>query len=250
MTKTGNDFPGTAVTHLPRPEISSRMRRTLRLDDRREPKVAEIAEWIAIGIVEGDLAPGQDLNSVDLAKRFGTSRTPVREALMLLEQEGLVSIRARRRPRVAVISASDISDIYEVRADLLARMVRLVVERGSDEQLRDVGSWLDRLRAHAKAKDVDSYFWTHVALQEQLADIAQNRVLKQILDSLALRTLVLRHRSISRPGRLQASLVDQVRLFEALSIRDADLAAAIIAGATRAAQRAIEDGFSAEPASA
>lgn len=248
MTTT-DPGPAAAVTdHLARPEISARMRRTLRLDDRREPKVAEIAEWIAIGVVVGDLVPGQDLNSVDLAKRFGTSRTPVREALMLLEQEGLVAIKARRRPRVAVISASDISDIYEVRADLLARMVRLVVERASDEQLRDVGSWLDRLRARAEAKDVDAYFWAHVALQEQLAEIAQNRVLKQILDSLALRTLVLRHRSISRPGRLQASLVDQTRLFEALSARDADLAAAIIAGATRAAQRAIEDGFSTEPA--
>jgi len=250
MTKTGNDPAAPAVANLPRREISSRMRRTLRLDDRREPKVGEIAEWIAIGVVEGDLAPGQDLNSVDLAKRFGTSRTPVREALMLLEQEGLVSIQARRRPRVAVISASDISDIYEVRADLLARMVRLVVERASDEQLGGLGSWVDQLRAHAKVKDVDSYFWTHVALQEQLAEIARNRVLKQILDSLALRTLVLRHRSISRPGRLQASLVDQIRLYEAISARDADLAAAIIAGATRAAQRAIEDGFSAEPASA
>jgi DNA-binding GntR family transcriptional regulator len=250
MTKNGNDPAAPAVANPRRPEISSRMRRTLRLDDRREPKVGEIAEWIAIGVVEGDLAPGQDLNSVDLAKRFGTSRTPVREALMLLEQEGLVSIQARRRPRVAVISASDISDIYEVRADLLARMVRLVVERASDEQLRDLGSWVDQLRAHAKAKNVDSYFWTHVALQEQLAEIARNRVLKQILDSLALRTLVLRHRSISRPGRLQASLVDQVRLYEAISGRDADLAAAIIAGATRAAQRAIEDGFSPEPANA
>ncbi len=111
MTKTGGTPTALAVTDLPRAEISSRMRRTLRLDDRREPKVAEIAEWIAIGIVEGDLAPGQDLNSVDLAKRFGTSRTPVREALMLLEQEGLVSIQARRRrgsrssrPRTSAIS--------------------------------------------------------------------------------------------------------------------------------------------------
>ena len=111
-----------------------------------------------------------------------------------------MSIQARRRPRVAVISASDISDIYLVRADLLARMVRLVVERASDEELRDVGSWLEQMRAHAKAKNVDAYFWAHVALQEQLAEIAQNRVLKQILDSLALRTLVLRHRSISLPA--------------------------------------------------
>jgi len=98
---------------------------------------------------------------------------------MLLEQEAWCpSGRADRGSRS---SRSDISDIYLVRADLLARMVRLVVERASDEQLRDVGSWLDQMRAHAKAKNVDAYFWAHVALQEQLAEIAQNRVLKQIL---------------------------------------------------------------------
>ncbi|MEU1167106.1 GntR family transcriptional regulator, partial [Streptomyces sp. NPDC005921] len=89
--------------------------RLLRLRDRREPLVAQIAEWVGAGIIEGRLAAGQDLNSVDLSRRFDTSRTPVREALMVLEQEGLVEMKARRRPRVAAPSLQDIRDIYQVR---------------------------------------------------------------------------------------------------------------------------------------
>jgi len=214
--------------------------RSLRLHDRSEPKVIEIVEWIGAGVIRGTLPPLHDLNSVDLAKRFGTSRTPVREALMILEREGLVEIRARKRPRVAGTTPADIADIYEVRLDLLARMARLVVARADDDDLTAIRDQLDNMRRHAGEGDVDGYFYAHVTLQEQLTEIAANRVLKQILDSLALRTLVLRHRSISQPGRLAASLIDQERLVEAFAARDADLAAAVISSATRAAHRAID----------
>ncbi|MFB9127675.1 GntR family transcriptional regulator, partial [Paraburkholderia dipogonis] len=49
--------------------------------------VGEIVDWVARGIIEGRLQPGDDLNSVDLAKRFNVSRTPVREALFVLNRE-------------------------------------------------------------------------------------------------------------------------------------------------------------------
>ena len=65
----------------------------------------EIAVAVATEIIEGRLSPGDDLNSVDLARMFSTSRTPVREALLMLEREGFVEIAARRRPRVARLDA-------------------------------------------------------------------------------------------------------------------------------------------------
>ncbi|HKS70467.1 MAG TPA: GntR family transcriptional regulator, partial [Ktedonobacterales bacterium] len=62
----------------------------------RDSLVGKIAEWIGSAIIEGRLRPGDDLNSVALSHRFQTSRTPVREALMILEKEGLVTIPPRR----------------------------------------------------------------------------------------------------------------------------------------------------------
>jgi DNA-binding GntR family transcriptional regulator len=202
--------------------------------------VATVAEWVGIGIIEGRLAPGEVLSSVELARRFNSSRTPVREALMLLEQEGLVEMRARRRPRVAEPTLQDVQSIYQVRQNLLALGARLVVQRAADSEIEEVGRRVRELRQMADAGEVDAYFWAHVDLQEFLMQVAGNPVLKQILDSLALRTLVLRHRSLAQPGRLRESVEDQERLYRAYLDRDADLAAALMAGATLSARRAIE----------
>jgi DNA-binding GntR family transcriptional regulator len=191
------------------------LERLLRLRDRREPLVAQIAEWVGAGIIEGRLQPGEDLNSVDLSHQFSTSRTPVREALMLLEQEGLVEMKARRRPRVAAPSLQDIRDIYQVRRQLLSMLAALLVERASDEEMAN--------------------------LRERMTEIVGNATLKQILDSLALRTLMLRHLSLTRPGRLAYSVDDQERLIQACEERDAELASALIAGATVRALRAVEE---------
>ncbi|MEU5095380.1 GntR family transcriptional regulator [Streptomyces sp. NPDC020996] len=215
--------------------------RLLRLRDRREPLVAQIAEWVGSGIIEGRLEPGQDLNSVDLSRRFDTSRTPVREALMLLEQEGLVEMKARRRPRVAAPSLADIRDIYQVRRQLLSMLAGLLVERATEDQLAELRTRVEAMRKLADAGDVDAYFWSHVLLQERMTEIVGNATLKQILDSLALRTLMLRHLSLTRPGRLAYSIDDQERLIQACEERDGELASALIAGATVRALRAVED---------
>lgn len=217
------------------------LERLLRLRERREPLVAQIAEWVGAGIIEGRLEPGQDLNSVDLSHRFDTSRTPVREALMLLEQEGLVEMKARRRPRVAAPSLQDIRDIYQVRKNLLSMLAGLLVDRASDEELGELRSRVERMRKLADDGDVDAYFWSHVLLQERMTEIVGNPTLKQILDSLALRTLMLRHLSLTRTGRLAYSIDDQERLLQACEERDGELASALIAGATVRAQRAVEE---------
>jgi DNA-binding GntR family transcriptional regulator len=214
--------------------------RLLKLTERREPAVVQVATWVGLGIIEGRLQPGEDLNSVELAHRFSSSRTPVREALMLLEQEGLVEIRARRRPRVAAFTPERVREIYFVRQHLLALVGRLVVESASDDELADLRARLTRMVGFADKGDIDSYFWGHVDLQERMTDIAGNETLKGILDSLALRTLILRHASLAQPGRLAASVVDQLRIIEAMESRDGELAAMLLSRATVAALGAIE----------
>jgi len=226
------------------------LERLLRLRERREPLVTQIAGWVGTGIIEGRLRPGEDLNSVELSRRFNTSRTPVREALMLLEQEGLVEMKARRRPRVAAPTLRDIRDIYQVRGHLLAMLAKLFVERATDEDLASLRADVARMRKLADAGDVDAYFWSHVHLQERMTEIVGNATLKQILDSLALRTLMLRHLSLTRPGRLAYSVEDQERLIQAYEERDAALAAALITSATIRAYRAIEDQLAKEDAGA
>ncbi len=222
------------------PDRAAELARLLKLNERREPLVVQVATWVGMGVIEGRLRPGQDLNSVDLSRRFKTSRTPVREALMLLEQEGLVEIRARRRPRVAAFTPDRVGEIYEVREHLLMLVGRLVATNVAEPDLDELRQRVAVLRKQADSGDVDGYFWSHVALQERMTEIAGNATLKSILDSLALRTLILRHASLEHPGRLPASVAAQELILQAIEARDADLTAMLLSRATRAAFAAID----------
>lgn len=214
--------------------------RLIRWRARREPLVCDIAEALATQIVFRELRPGDPLNSVDLAVRFQVSRTPVREALALLEQEGLVDIQARRIVRVAAPSVDEVREIYQLRAHLLGLMIRQLVERVTADQLEVLGSCVARLRTCFEADDPDGYFAAHVETQDRMTEFAGNATLKRVLDSLALRVLVMRHISGGAPGRREAGVVEQEQIFRAIVARDGDLAAAAIAYAVRQAFKTLE----------
>lgn len=231
---------GSSDDELARSARTAEVVRLLKLEERREPAVAQVATWVGLGIVEGRLTPGQDLNSVDLAKRFQSSRTPVREALMLLESEGLVEMRARKRPRVASFTPERVQEIYFVRQHLLALIGGLAAENVTDPEIADLRTRLDRMSELAAAGDTDAYFWGHVDLQSRLLGIAGNEVLAGILDSLALRTLVLRRASLARPGRLETSLSYQTQILDALEARDGELTGMLLARMASTAHAAID----------
>src|SRR3954470_16351478 len=130
----------------------------LRGSEGRSSLAFAIFQELAISIVEGRLPPGEEVNSADLARRFNTSRTPVREALLLLEREGLVIVPPRRRPYVSPVAISQVREIYEIRASLYALVSELVVERATDDEVFGLLSWQAMLQRDADAGDVDAYF--------------------------------------------------------------------------------------------
>ena len=221
--------------------ISALLMTLLGLDDRSDSAVGAIAMALGLDVIEGRLAPGADLNSVELARRFTTSRTPVREALRLLEKEHLVEMPARRRPRVAPIEAKPAAEIYRVRAALVGLLSELICERVTDDELAELRERYATMREAADAGDVDAYFWANVWFGERTVEIAGDDTLRQILASLGVRVLRLRHLSMSMPNRLAQSVDDRGRLLRAYEERDAELAAAlhrsIILGALHALER-------------
>lgn len=98
-------------------------------------------------IIGGEYAPGERLRAEALAARFGTSRTPVREALMLLEGDGLVEIEPRRGAVVRAFDPADLVDLYEVRAVLEARAAALAATRITPEALAELDAACDRAEA-------------------------------------------------------------------------------------------------------
>ena len=206
----------------------------------RAPLAQEIFDEIAIAIVEGRLRPGDVLNSVDLARRFGTSRTPVREALAELERQGTVVIPPRRRPYIAQLTLKQIKDVYDLRASLNTLVSELIVARSPKEGIQELWRWYEALEKDVAEDKVDEYFWHNVGFRLVEARVAGNEELQRILASFGLRTLQFRHLSLSLPGRLQRSLEDHRRLLVAYDESDTQTAVAMTRSLIMLGYRAIE----------
>lgn len=196
--------------------------------DDRNSLVTQIAIEIGAEIIEEMFQPGHDLNSVELARRYKTSRTPIREAQMLLEKEGLVDIPPRRRPRVMVMEIGTIREIYRTRAAILELVANDVAQNASDSELEELTSFVDQMALAFNNNDHRAYIWANIAFHDLNLTVSKNMTAKRIVESLLLRTLRLRRASLLRTGRMAASLDDHRRLIKAYRERDANLAAALI----------------------
>jgi DNA-binding GntR family transcriptional regulator len=209
----------------------------------RASLVTDIAADVGAEIIEEVIQPGHDLNSVELARRYDTSRTPIREALMLLEKEGLVDIPPRRRPRAKVLDVKTVREIYRTRATLLEFIAADVAELASEADIAKLRAQLDVLERLAEANDVRAYMWANIEFYDLNSDASGNMTAKRIVESLLLRTISLRRWSLSQPGRLAESIDDHRRLARAYEQRDAHLAAAIMRSNHMTALKNIEHRF-------
>ncbi|MCA1218939.1 GntR family transcriptional regulator [Streptomyces sp. 8L] len=236
---------------LDRPGLTAGEREILRVLGRAED-LGSVGSGIVVSlgasIIEGRLRPGDDLNSVELARRFHSSRTPVREALAVLEREGLVEIAARKRPRVRTLGIAEVREIYELRAELYGLVSRRIVRHCGDDALDELRSAQADLEDAAADGDLERYFWLIVGFRNTEARLAANETVRGVLDSVGIRTLQLRHLSLSLPGRVETSVADHRRLLKAYLDREADLAAALTRSIVRRGLAALEgsgwNGFS------
>jgi GntR family transcriptional regulator of gluconate operon len=116
----------------------------------REAALAAIRQ----AILRGDLIPGQRLVESDIAEQMGMSRAPVREALRQLETEGLVVSEPHRGSFVAELSATDLCEIYTLRAALESLAVRIVTEKASVEILAQLQQAAADMAEAARAGDL------------------------------------------------------------------------------------------------
>lgn len=140
----------------------------------------QVLEWI----VDGTLAPQEKLNEADLAAYFSTSRTPVREALMLLAEHGYAQVIPARGSFVSQISVSEADILYEAMNAIETQIVLLACEKRT-------GSDIDRLEqlnrsceAAVAADDTAKFLQCDRAFHSAIADIAANPYLSQYLRQL------------------------------------------------------------------
>jgi DNA-binding GntR family transcriptional regulator len=133
-------------------------------------------------ILGGELAPGDDVSQVQLAKDLGVSRTPLREALRLLEREGFVETRPNRRIRIAGFSVADMEDLYTTRIPLEALAIRLTVPRLRDEDLAALEGQMTQMAFFAEREDYERWEVPHREFHARLVAKAGPRLVRMLAD--------------------------------------------------------------------
>jgi DNA-binding GntR family transcriptional regulator len=173
-------------------------------------------------IVSGVLAPGTHLVEGTLAKSFGTSRSPVREALGQLAYEGLLE-RHDRAMRVRVLRPEDVLDLYEVRIALERAAARAAADRRTELDLGVLGATLDSMLGLAEAQTDARPKLAH-GFHFALWRASHNTTLVETLENVHLRVMGLSSTTLHYPERWAVFTEECVRLLQAVRVRDPALA--------------------------
>lgn len=168
------------------------------------------------------------LDERDLSLRFGISRTPLREALAQLEQEGLVRIVARRGIFIARKTKAEILDMIEAWAALESMAARLATEVASDEGFARLHDLVDTFRTDEVAQRMGEYSDANIRFHQTIVGLGQNPLIVGLTDDLFFHVRAIRQRTIFESDRARRSIADHKAIVEALESRDADRAERLV----------------------
>jgi DNA-binding GntR family transcriptional regulator len=149
--------------------------RELNLTDHTQ-STEEAYERVRTAILDGELAPGTVMSQVALALELGISRTPLREALRMLQSEGLIEAEPNRRVRVAPMSPADLEELYVMRVTLEAEALRLSVPKLTSEDFARLEGYMAQMAHYAEIKDYRRWTVPHARFHRALTAPAGERV--------------------------------------------------------------------------
>lgn len=176
-------------------------------------------------IVARELETGERLNDSKLAKRFGISRGPVREAIGRLASAGLVEMVPNKGAYVRVINIDDALDIYDIRAALERAGVMATAHNMTPKLLEELRKQVERMDACEAAGDREVYFVANLEFHRMINEASGNKRLLELSERLALELRLFRHVSVITAG-IHASNLEHHRILEALEQGDSEQAAA------------------------
>jgi DNA-binding GntR family transcriptional regulator len=183
----------------------------------------EVAEQLRERIFSNELTPGSWIDELKLAKDYGISRTPLREALKVLAAEGLVTMKVRRGAYVTEVSERDLAEVYHVLALLESDAAGLVAAHASDNEIAELQAVHAELETAMNAGPAGraAFFEINERFHLRLLEIARNRWSRQLSTDLRKVMKLNRHHSLLKTGRIRESLEEHRHLMQALIARDA-----------------------------
>ena len=190
--------------------------------ERRTERLRDVLEE---EILTGVLRPGDRLEELQLAERFGVSRTPIREALFQLSAAGLIEQRPRRGTFVAEVGPRRLMEMFDVMAELEAMCARLAARRATAEDLAALREAHDGCARAAEQGDCDGYYYRNETFHECIRSASRNEFLVEQADALQKRLKAYRRLQLRARDRLRASFAEHDAIVTAIEAGDAEAAA-------------------------
>jgi DNA-binding GntR family transcriptional regulator len=194
------------------------------------PAAANLRAHLRELILGGALQPGVVISQVELARSLGVSRTPLREAMRMLQEEGLIEAEPNRRARVTRFDPTDLDTVYGCRVMLESLGCVLTVRSISDDEIKRLEKALDAMREHAESQDVERWQGSHREFHRVLVGRANDqfgRTIAAYQDRSERYWLMFIRANGS--GGLTMRDAEHRAIFEAVKDRDAVEAAGLLA---------------------
>lgn len=180
----------------------------------------ELVERLRDMIVDGSLSGGEHLDERGLCEAFGVSRTPLREAVLVLAAEGLLELIPRRGARVAALEPEQVRDLLELLGGLEALAGELACARASAEEIAAIEARHAAMRARYDAGDMLTYFKINEGIHDAIVAAAHNGALAAEHRVLRARVLHALYLPNIRATRWSAALEEHEAFVAALARRD------------------------------
>jgi len=177
-------------------------------------------------ILAGHLAPGERLIETPLAQHLGISRTPLREALRLLQSEGLVRRDCSGRLYVNTLDAAEIESLYECRIALERVSASLAARHATEVHIRRIREALCDARQSASAGNVTDLLHHNIRFHREIALSGQNRWVLRLLEQVWGQMPLFRASVLSAPREQQEILAEHAAILDRISLKDSAGAAA------------------------
>jgi len=184
----------------------------------------KVFKYIKSQIISGAYGPGETLLESKLADELGVSRTPIREAIRLLEMEGLVETTTKKGASVLGISQQDVEDIYAIRQLVEGLAARWAAERLSAADLKELQKTYELMEFYAQKHEVEEIAELDNKFHQMIYEAGGSKILYLTLRNLHQYVQIARLKSLSMQNRLPLTLSEHRAILEAFEAKDADAA--------------------------
>lgn len=178
-------------------------------------------------IIDGVIKPGERIIETEYSNKFQISRTPIREAIRMLELEGLVESQTTGGVIVKTLTREEISEIYKIRIALESLIIEEIIKKINNQDIKKLEKVLKNTKKAFEVKDIEKVFSLFTEFNQILYDIASLPKVTGMINNINLYLKRFRKLSIDNPSRKEEAFEDHVQILEAIKNKELSTAISI-----------------------